>query len=424
MPRLMKSASLVALATVLSYWPASAFAQTITLNLLTAEQDSTMQPLIDGFEAKYPNIDVVHTSVPFDSMNATIEARVGGQDPGIDVFLVDSPRVPAMASRGYLVNLNDEREATDAVSNDVAMGIISYNNDIYALPFWTSTQLMYYNKDILDKAGIAYPSSHEADRLTYDQVVELAKKAQADGGAEWGFIPEQIDRYYQLQPLFESIGGGSGLTGEGNLTPDITNEKWIEAAEFYAGLFESGVSPRGIPTDQMSSTFTSGVTAFYIGGPWQFASFNATEGLNYGVAPVPYFAGGKPVVPTDSWAIAISPHAAHPEEARLFVEYASLDPEGALLSVANNPIPPVNEIAYQEYIKRIAGLDPEVGPAAEEIMTYELANHSVSRPRSIGYVAFEEIMNRAFSDIRNGADVRGSLEQAQQQLTSTLSRIQ
>jgi len=419
----IKKLSLVALAGLLAYGASPVFAQTITLNFLTAEKDETVAPVIEGFEKLHPDIDVVHTTVPFDSMNATIEARVGGQDSSIDVFLVDSPRVPAMASRGYLANLNDEREKADAVANDVAMGIISYKGDIFALPAWTSTQMMFYNKDLLDKAGIAYPGFKAEDRLTYDQVVEEAKKAQA-AGAKYGFIPEQIDRYYQLQPLFESIGGGPGLTGEEMLTPDVTNAKWIEAATFYSSLFESGVSPRGVPVDQMSSTFTSGDTAFYIGGPWNFAAFNATEGLNYGVAPVPYFTDGKPVVPTDSWAIAVSPYAAHPAEAKMFAEYFSLDPAGALLSVQNNPIPPVNEAAYQTYIEKIAGLDPEIGPAAKEIMTYELANNSVSRPRSIGYVAFEEIMNRAFSDIRNGSAVQATLEQAQQQLTSTLARIQ
>jgi multiple sugar transport system substrate-binding protein len=38
-------------------------------------------------------------------------------------------------------------------------------------------------------------------------------------------------------------------------------------------------------------------------------------------------------------------------------------------------------------------------------------------------VAFEEVMNRAFSDIRNGADVKTTLEAAQAQLTSALSRL-
>ena len=57
-------------------------------------------------------------------------------------------------------------------------------------------------------------------------------------------------------------------------------------------------------------------------------------------------------------------------------------------------------------------------------MTYELADTAVSRPRSIGYVPFETVMNKAFSDIRNGADVEATLKQAQQQLTSQLRRVQ
>jgi multiple sugar transport system substrate-binding protein len=282
---------------------------------------------------------------------------------------------------------------------------------------------MYYNKDLLDAAGIAHPSSSPDERLTYEEVVELAKQAQA-AGAEYGFAFDQIDRYYQLQPLFESAGGGPGLTGEGNLAPDITSDAWIKAGEFYASLFEEGVAPRGIPVDQMPSVFTSGDIAFFISGPWRLAEFTATEGLNYGVAPVPYFEGGTPATPTDSWAVAISPHTDQPEAARLFAEYISLNPEGALLAVANAPIPPVNEEAFVPYIEQLEATYPEIGPAVREIMTYEVGNTAVSRPRSIGFVAFEEVMNRAFSDIRNGADVRETLEAASQQLESTLSRIQ
>ena len=174
----------------------------------------------------------------------------------------------------------------------------------------------------------------------------------------------------------------------------------------------------------MQSVFTSGDVAFYIGGPWNLSAFNAAEGLNYGVAPVPYFEGGKPVTPTDSWAVAISPHTDQPEAARLFAEYMTLNPEGALLAVKTNPIPPVNEEAFVPYIEGVAASDPEVGPALREIMAHDVANTAVSRPRTVGYVAFEEVMNRAFSDIRNGADVRETLEAASQQLESTLARVQ
>jgi len=328
-----------------------------------------------------------------------------------------------MASRGCLQSLEDLRRQVEAVANKTAMGVLQSKGELFALPFWTSTQLMFYNKDLLDAAGVPYPSASPEERLTYDQVVDEAKKAQG-AGAKYGFLLEQIDRYYQLQPLFESAGAGSGLTGEGNLTPDITSDAWISTAEFYRSLFEDGVSPRGIPVDQMQSVFTSGDVAFYVGGPWNLSAFTAAEGLNYGVAPVPYFEGGKPVTPTDSWAVAISPYTDQPDAARLFAEYITLNPEGALLAVKTNPIPPVNEEAFKAYVDSLGTQYGDVGPAVRDIMAYEVPNTAVSRPRTVGYVAFEEVMNRAFSDIRNGSDVRETLEAASQQLESTLSRIQ
>lgn len=419
-----KGATLVALTGLLLSASASAvMAQSTTLTLLSAERDETMAPVIAAFEKLHPDVKVEHQSVPFESMNATIEARIGAQDSSIDVMLVDSPRVPAMVSRGYLLKLENLREEIKPVVTELALKGMEVNGEIYTLPFWTSTQLMFYNKDLLDKAGVSYPGAAEADRMTYDQVIEAGKKAQA-AGAKNGFVFEQIDRYYQLQPIFESNGAGSGLTGEGNLTPDITNEKWIEGATFYSKLFADGVSPRGIPTNQISATFTAGETAYYVGGPWQFKGFTETEGLKFGVAPVPYTAGGKPVTPTDSWAIGLNPYSAKPELAMELAKFMTLNPEGALASVANNPIPPVNLTAFQTYIDGIATTYPAIGDDAKAIMTYELAKTAVSRPRSVGYVAFEEVMNRTFSDLRNGADVKATLEQGQSELTSALSRIQ
>jgi multiple sugar transport system substrate-binding protein len=65
-----------------------------------------------------------------------------------------------------------------------------------------------------------------------------------------------------------------------------------------------------------------------------------------------------------------------------------------------------------------------VGEDAKKIMTYELRDTAISRPLSAGYVAFEEVMNRVFGDLRNGADVVPTLQDAERELNSTLSRIQ
>lgn len=402
----------------------AAMAQQVTINFLTAEAEGSFDAAIAAFEAANPDIKVNFETVPFDSMVPTIESRVGSQDSSLDLFLVDTPRVPAMANSGYLMDISDRLEAVQAVASDPAQIALKYNDTLYALPLWTSTQLMYFNKDLFDAAGIAYPSSEELERMTYDEAIALAKQVMAGSDAKYAFVPEQIDRYYQLQPIFEGNGGGTGLTGEDNLTPDVANDKWIAAGNFYSSLFAEGLAPRGIAVDQMQSVFTSGETVFYVTGPWRLQAFAEAQDLNFGLAPVPYWADGKPQTPTDSWAVGISPYAAHPEAALKFAEFITLNPEGVGLVLQGIPNIPINSEAYGPYVDWLAGENPAVGEDLKKIMTYELANTSVPRPRSIGYVAFETVLNRAFSDLRNGSDVTATLQQAQQQLESQLRRIQ
>lgn len=414
--KLLLTAGLIALVSVM---PAGA--QQVTVNFLSDQPPETFAAAIAAFEAANPDIKIASERVPSDSMNAQVEARLSAKDPGIDVYAVDSPRVPAMAARGYLLNLESLHAAIDAVTDEPGRSAITYNGEYWALPLWTSTQMLFYNVDLLSNAGIPAPSSAEADRLTWEQVVDLATKAQA-AGAEKGLALEQGASYYQLQSLFESAGAGPGLTGPDLLTPDLANPKWIETAEWYKKLFEDGLAPRGIPGAQINALFTDGKMPFYVGGPWNLANFQKS-GVNYGVAAVPYFEGGKPITATGSWAIGISPFTDQLDAAKKFAEFITLDPEGSYLTAKDLPIPPVNLEAFKTYIDKLATIDPVVGPMVREVMTYELAHTAVARPRSIGYVAFEEILNKAFSDIRNGADVKSTLESAQAQVTSAVSRL-
>ena len=209
-----------------------------TLNFLSAQQDNVVQPMIQAFEAKNPDIKVVHQSVPFNDLNAATESRIGQGDTSIDLIHADTPRVPAFASKQYLLNLDDRRaEIEAAVPNPVDIEQVSWNGSLYAYPMWTSTQLLFYNKDLLEKAGVEPPSTDPANRETWTQILEKAAAAQK-GGAEWGLTFQQVDRYYQLQMLFESAGAGPGLTGEGLLTPAVNTDGWVEVADWYRDTFE------------------------------------------------------------------------------------------------------------------------------------------------------------------------------------------
>ena len=112
-----------------------------TLNFLSAQQDNVVQPMIDAFEKANPDIKIVHQSVPFNDLNTAVESRIGQGDTSIDLVHADTPRIPAFASKGYLLKLDDQREAIEAaVPNAVDIEQVSWDGSLYAYPMWTSTK--------------------------------------------------------------------------------------------------------------------------------------------------------------------------------------------------------------------------------------------------------------------------------------------
>ena len=399
----------------------TALAQTV-VNFLGESREEVYAPVMEAFETANPDIDVKYQQVLIEDLNPAIESRVGQGDSSIDVFAADTPRVPAFASRGYLADLEEYRAQIEAaVPGAVDLEQVSYEGKLYAFPMWTSTQMLFYNRDLLEKAGIPEPGNTPEDRLTWEALVDLSRKAK-DAGDEWGMTFQQLDRYYQLQALFESAGAGPGLKGEGLLEPDLTNQGWIDTAKWYGSLFEEGLAPRGVSPNQTNDLFINGQVAFFVGGPWTIGQFEEAENLNYGVTYHPYFENGEPKTATGSWALALNPNAANRDAALKFLEFATLTGEGAYLTVSANPLPPVNAEAYEKWKETLTGLTDKIGPVVD-IVSYETQNTAVGRPRTVGFVAFETVMNRAFSDIRNGSDVEATLQEAQDQLTSQLGRI-
>ena len=393
----------------------------VTLHFLFTQPPETWDAVIAAFEKENPAIHIERQQVPFDALNAQVQSRIGGKDAGIDVYGTDEPRVPAFARRGFLVDLSDLRATFEAAVSPEAIAAVSAEGKIWSFPLWTSTQVLFYNKDLLARAGLSAPSIDPKQRITWEALLADAKKAQA-AGAKWAFTFDQVDRYYQLQPLFESNGGGTGLTGPDVLTPAIDKPGWIGTAEWYGKLFADGLAPRGIPAEQMPPLFAAGQVAYIYAGPWQMALFNKSPDLHYGMAAVPYFASGKPSTPTDSWSIGINPYGEHRAEAIKFASFMTLNPQGALLSTEKAPLPPANKAAFEAYLKRMAEMGP-VTVGYDTLVRYELANTAVHRPRSIGWVNFEQVINKAFSDIRNGADAGTTLKTADDALVRAFARL-
>lgn len=392
------------------------------VQLLGPEDPATFKPLITKFEALHPGVTISYTQVPFDQLNSTIDSRLGAKDTSVDVYTVDQPRIAQLAAKGYLEDLTDLTDKVKAATTDSQYKINVYKGKLWSLPIWNSTQLMFVNLDALQKAGVTPPTQDPAQRWTWEQTVTAAKTVQAKAGVKWGLIPEQTEYYYQLQPLMESVGGGSGIKGDDMLTPDITNDAWVKALTWYRSLFTDNLAPRGVGSFETSPLFSNGQCAFFIGGPWDIGAFSKST-VNWTVVPMPYFEGGKQATPTGSWSWGINPASTNKAAARAFLEYASLSAEGNLASTETQTIIPANTAAETSYLPRLDALAGAKSAGASKLIQYEVANTATARPVSVGYVQFEEIMNRAFADIRNGAEVKPRLDQAQQQLIDAWKQL-
>lgn len=393
----------------------------VTITMIGADPIENFEPVIAAFQEKNPNITVEYQNVPFDQYNNVIQQRVGGKDPEVDVYLADAGAIGSLADRGYLLDLSEYADRVADSSLAAAGEANVYQGKTWALPMWTSLQLLYYNKDLLDAAGIDYPGATSDDRLTWEQVTADATAAQ-EAGATWGLLFDQTDRYYQLQALPESAGGGSGATGDELLTADVTNDGWQKSMSWYGSLFADGLSPRGVDTGQMGQLFNDGDAAYFVSGPWSIGGIRETD-INYGIAPHPYFEGGTPAMPTGSWNIAISPASDAVEASKKFIEFVSLDAEGNDLSASKVIIPPTNVESFDGYIERADVLDEPTTDGLGALTLSELETSAVNRPNSPGFTQLQDVLGRAFADIRNGADVATTLEQAQEELQGLWDRL-
>jgi ABC-type glycerol-3-phosphate transport system substrate-binding protein len=387
------------------------------LDLKTAH----MQSVIDAFEKAHPTIKIDYQSVPFDNLNSTLDARIANKGGDPDVYWADQPRISALAARGEAEDLTKAFSSFKSTFDPSAYNSGIYQNKLWALPIANSTQLLYYNKDLLKKAGLSDPSADTSQRMTWEQLTTDATKAKA-AGAQYGFLFGQFDRYYQLEVLPVQLGGSVGASGKDNLTPDFTSDQWVKAFTWYGSLFSSGVAPKGMKPEETDPAFVAGRAAYMVEGPWLIPQLGDSK-VNWGVAPQPVFAGGKPATPTGSWSLAMNPFSKQKAAAAVFMKWMSIDEGSGYIKYRSDPELAATPEGKKIYLQKSVFSSP-AGQDAAKIIDYETSNTAVNRVPTIGYIEFETILNQAFADIRNGADPKTALTNASTQLTTAWKKYQ
>jgi multiple sugar transport system substrate-binding protein len=400
------AAALMLLVLVLLPLPGAA-QQRVTLKMIwVGWPEAHIVPLVQAAAAD-AGVEVDLERLPFGRLFETLDIRLGARLGTPDVYAVDGPMTPSYAVRGHLLPLDDlftADEKRDMLQACIDQG--TFDRKLYSAPVVTSSQLLYYNKALFQRAGVPFPPADVRQRWTWEQVVDAARKITRPAEGTWGLVLEQTDRPYQILPLAQSKGA-AGVSPDGLKASGYLNAPaFIEAMTFYQKLFnEWQVSPKGLfEIAPVTELFGSGKLGMLVGELWNLRFFEAYKNLNYGVAPHPYFQGGKVVTPTGSWHIGINPRSDHRREAVAFVKAFTSGKENAMLFDLTRRTPCRRSVYRQK-----AG---EFSLAPWRIVLYELGNTAVPRPFTPGFREYENILQQALRDIQLGADVKSTLESA------------
>lgn len=375
--------------------------------------------VIAAYQKEHPNVTIKAEKIGFGDLFQQNQIRLGAGDDSLDIVSVDAPLVASYGARGWLYPLDSTFSAEEMdtwVSGAVEAG--TYNEQFLAAPQHTSTQLLFYNKDMLEAAGITPPG--EDERWTWEQVAANAQQLTHDD--VYGFTWEQTTAAYQLLPLPLSLGG-KAMGPDGFAVDGVVNsEEWVNAFTFYGDAFNSlGYAPKSdTPVNEM---FKNGKLAMFVGGSWNNLVFSwGPPEFNWGVSRFPYFEGGETVLPTGSWHFGVNANSAHPEAAAEFVRWLSAGEGADIWWGADSYDMP----AQKRIIESFSTLPEFQTPPLYymQVAAREATVNPVPRPVTPGYLEYEQLLNAAFNDIRNGADPKQALDTAVQRITQEMAKYQ
>ncbi len=283
----------------------------------------------------------------------------GGTAP--DVFLLVNPWTYELADKEVLLPLDDyKKEPTfNAFQNSVWESLkdgFSYEGHLYAIPIWTCSVGIFYNKGLFDKAGLEYPSKDWDLEELLEKAKRLTIDADGDGRIDqfgFGGIPmrlEPIDIYM----LIKAFGGE--LYSDDLKRCFINTPEAISAVKWAVELItKHHVSPS--PSEVSSGyrvvsasgpdMFQMGKVAMVFWGRWYLDILSkGGANINWGIAPYPK--GKEKVMFEDSAYLGISSKTKHPQECWEFIKFVISEEGQRMVALDRTDIPVLRNVAYSQ----------------------------------------------------------------------------
>ena len=258
----------------------------IDISVIAAEYGQNTKEWWAGFQndfnGSHDGINLNVEVVSWNDIYTVVNTRISNNDApdilNIDVFadyVADDLLLPA---QDYV---SDE---TYAKFYDAFLEQSNIDGTIWAIPDLASARAMYYNKDILEAAGV------DKVPATWAELKDACQKIKAYDAEvyPWG-VDMTTDEGQACFAYYSWTNGGDFTDASGNWT--LNSAENVEAVEYIVGLVKDGLTNSDPATQtryDLQELFAAGKLAMMI-GPNQISSYVASSEnpINFGIASIP-----------------------------------------------------------------------------------------------------------------------------------------
>ncbi len=189
-------------------------------------------------------------------LDQLIVSAIGGTAP--NVAHIKAEWLPQLLETGAVKAVVG---ISDAVMNDYSAGAISgvtVDGEMVAMPWFANTEALFYNKALLERAGVK-----AEDIKSWDDLLAAAEKVSALGDDIYGlaFPDSEVEtgEGYNILPALWANGGEFMKDGKVTLDTDAGIKTYTQLQE----VFKKGLSPKGATLKDLRNMFGQGKIGFY-----------------------------------------------------------------------------------------------------------------------------------------------------------------
>ena len=297
-----------------------------------------------------------------DTATKVSAALLSGTEP--DVALMYAGPLYTGA-RGDL-RMDEWYQAGDFDAEDVYEGMWEYckfAGKVGAVPFGISTQVLYYNKDIMEAAGI----DMSTPPATWEELYEVAKQAVEKGNINnapdfAGF--EVSDPVWLIKSMFMQNGNPVVEVLDGEVVPVFNNEKAVEVANFWKKMVDDKLMPAG-EHNNAEKKFLAGNSAFIAASSNRISRWTTTE-FGLGAIEMPTF-GEKSVALGGNVLVVLTQDERRAAAAKELVAYLASAENQAEFALKTGYLPTHKSALEMDSIKEAISQNPMYNVAFSQL---------------------------------------------------------